>query len=77
MENNKESRSAIAKAYKKTFLGAESVLRDLESCCHGSTPSFVAGDPHMTSFNEGQRSILNRIKYFLSVDPKTLEDTRG
>lgn len=73
----KNNRAAIAKGYKKTFLGATEVLQDLESFCHGNTPSFVAGDPHATSYHEGQRSVLNRIKYFLAVDPKTLEETRG
>lgn len=34
---------------------------DILQMCHISSPTFVRGDPHATSFQEGERNIGNRL----------------
>lgn len=71
-----EARTRQAKrvntAYKKTFSSeyGQIVLQDLmlaAGIISGS--SFVPGDPHQTSFNEGRREIVNRIIESINIDP--------
>ena len=57
---------ALKADYVTTFgakcgIGAESVLRDLYMEGGIMTTSFVPGDPHQTSFNEGTRAVVIHI----------------
>lgn len=56
-------------AYKQVFEGpfGDKVLADLRRFCKASTPSFVPGDPHATSLNEGRREVWNRIQAHLGL----------
>ena len=49
--------------YNVVFRGvfANRVLADLRRFCKATSPSFVQGDPHATSLNEGRREVWNRI----------------
>jgi hypothetical protein len=38
------------------------ILADLRQYCHDAVTSFVPGDPHQTSFNEGSRDVLSHIR---------------
>ena len=52
-------------AYKQVVKSgpcSDVVLADLRRFCKASTPSFVPGDPHATSLNEGRREVWNRIQ---------------
>ena len=50
-------------AYKSIFSGemGKIVMDDMKQWCHITSSSFVTGDPHITSFNEGKRFIYLRI----------------
>ena len=50
----------LKKTYRQLFNTDEGkvVLRDLKLRNHVLSSSFVAGDPHDTSFREGQRSVV-------------------
>ena len=50
----------LKKTYRQLFNTDEGkvVLRDLKLRNHVLSSSFVAGDPHDTSFREGQRSVI-------------------
>ena len=50
----------LKKTYRQLFNTNEGkvVLRDLKLRNHVLSSSFVAGDPHDTSFREGQRSVI-------------------
>lgn len=55
-----EAVEQLERQYRRTF-GSEdgqAVLEDLAKYCHVFTSSFVAGDPHGTSVNEGMRSVF-------------------
>ncbi len=72
------TRAEIAKSYKKMGgPGAEAALADLEAFCYEHMTTFVAGDPYATALNEGKRLVLKHIQFYKTVDPKTLEVTRG
>lgn len=50
----------VAQAYRNLFesMAGDIVLQDLKSICHHEQVTFVRGDPHMSAFYEGQRSVL-------------------
>ena len=59
-------------AYKRVFSSEDGkvVLEDLMlSAGIISGSSYVPGDPHQTSFNEGRREIVNRIIESINIDP--------
>jgi len=59
-------------AYKRVFSSehGEIVLEDLMlSAGIISGSSYVQGDSHQTSFNEGRREIVNRIIETINIDP--------
>jgi hypothetical protein len=65
-----------AGAYRDT-LGAGSpqarlVLDDLARLCFAATTTFVPGDPVMTAFNEGKRSVFLHILEAAGVKPADL-----
>ena len=45
----------------ETEAGKE-VLKDLANFCKYNEPTFVAGDPYATAFNEGMRRVFLRMK---------------
>jgi hypothetical protein len=49
------------------------VLSHLRALCFMDTHCFVAGDPHMTSFNEGKRATCAYILSLLREQPKAQE----
>ena len=64
--------SRVNTAYKRVFSSEEgqTVLHDLMvSARIISGSSYVPGDPHQTSFNEGRREIVNRIIETVNIDP--------
>ncbi len=64
----------IVSAYGTAFYGPEgqTVLDDLEASFGGST--YTKGDPYDTAFREGQREVLLRIKYMLSLNGLEVEE---
>lgn len=57
-------RAAVLKtAYKAIFAGEHGkiVRKDLKAWCYVDKPSMVPGDPYMTAYNEGARSVYLRI----------------
>lgn len=56
-------------AYRAFFRqpAGQLVLADLAQFCKANSASMVAGDPHMTSFNEGKRAVWNRIQAVLHL----------
>ena len=50
----------------------ERVLEHLSKVCFLDVTSFTPGDPHSTSFKEGQRSIVLQILKFIERDPKVI-----
>ena len=63
----------VAASYRDLFDGSNpssrDVLADLSLYCGFERNSFVAGDPHLTSFNEGMRSVYLHILEMASVAP--------
>lgn len=57
-------------AYKHIFSGPQGkiVREDLKDWCHILMPSFAPGDPYMTAYNEGARSVYLRICKMANVD---------
>lgn len=51
------------------------VLAHLAKTCHLATPTFSPGDPHMTSFREGQRHVITSILAQLGKDTSDLIKT--
>lgn len=64
----------LKKTYRQLFNTDEGkiVLRDLKLRNHALTTTFVAGDPHDTSFREGQRSVVLTIMRMM--EEKTAEE---
>ena len=64
----------LKKTYRQLFNTDEGkiVLRDLKLRNHALTTTFVAGDPHDTSFREGQRSVILTIMRMM--EEKTAEE---
>lgn len=78
MPSNTEKQAALdlIYAYKRIFAHADgqAVLRDLIhrfGYCRVST--FVAGQPDLTAFNEGRRSVLMHIGSYVDASPESLE----
>jgi len=63
-----EEVSKLAETYKRLFSGpdGEAVLKDLLKFGHFTQPTFVAGSPCESSFNEGKRRVVLRILSFLN-----------
>ena len=62
----------LKKTYRQLFNTDEGkvVLRDLKLRNHVLSSSFVAGDPHDTSFREGQRSVILTIMRMMEEKTK-------
>jgi hypothetical protein len=60
-------RAAVHKSYQAVFNtpDGEVVLRHILKVGKVTGPTFVAGDPHMTSFNEGRRQLALSILRFV------------
>ena len=58
-------------AYQRIFSSPEGerVLLDLVKVARLDIPTFAAGDPHETSYREGERSIVLRIIKTINTDP--------
>lgn len=67
-------RLALHDAYRSVFDGPKGriVLRHLCKQANVLTSSFVAGDPHQTAFNEGERRIVLSILRFINRNPDEL-----
>lgn len=67
---NKGSDTALA--YRRLFTSADGrlVLRSLSQYCNVTASSFAPGDPHQTSFNEGQRDTFNHILAAAELKPE-------
>jgi hypothetical protein len=61
------NRAMIHQAYQSVFNTPDGqvVLKHILRIGKVTTPTFVAGDPHMTSFNEGQRRLALSILRFV------------
>ena len=66
----------LKKTYRQLFNTDEGkiVLRDLKLRNHALTTTFVAGDPHDTSFREGQRSV--DLTIMRMMEEKTAEEMK-
>lgn len=64
----------IVAAYGAAFSGHEgkAVLEDMEASFGGSC--YTKGDPYDTAFREGQREVLLRIRYMLSLGGLEVEE---
>ena len=64
----------IREVYRHVFETDEGrcILRHLMKTCHVSGPTFTAGDPHLTSFKEGQCHVVLSILRFLNKDDSEL-----
>lgn len=68
------------RCYRACFLGsdgmptedAKAVLSDLRRFCKVTHSSFVPGDPHATSLNEGRREVWNRLIEHLYLSDETI-----
>lgn len=67
---------ALRKDYRDTFNTPHGrrVLADLADHCCMMRPSFTPGDPHMTDFSEGARSVALRIFEKLDKDEEYLRE---
>lgn len=63
-----DEQKALIHAYKSLALTPQGqlILDDLKKC-YGNKTSFVPGDPHATSFREGQRDVYLRFLYFIDL----------
>lgn len=61
----------LQEAYRKLFDTADgkTVLKDLEDFGFYHDSTFV-GDPDVTIFNEGRRSVVLHIRNMMNTDPK-------
>lgn len=59
-------------AYRRVANTADGqiMLRSLFQYCNGPTTSFVPGDSHHTTFNEGQRDVFNHIMGTARLKPE-------
>jgi hypothetical protein len=66
--------------YRKVFFEESGdgrlVLGELMALCFWHAPTFVAGMPDQTAFNEGKRSVLDHILIALQVDETDLYAAR-
>lgn len=72
-------RKRLYEAYVATFespMGRE-VLLDLCRRYNIASTSFTSGDPHLTSFHEGQRHVVLSILRVISRDVGSLVDAIG
>jgi len=62
--------------YRRTFKtkDGEAVLKDLEARCFTKQTTLTPGQPDVTGFKEGRRSIFVRIKNMLDVNPEALKE---
>ena len=79
MRDDIEYLNRTRQAYAKVFAGTtgQYVLADLAAFCRAMEPAYVAGDPHQTAHNEGQRAVILRIYSFLRMtagDADSLHD---
>lgn len=74
MKNKNKQRLTTIEAYQLVFSSREGrrVLADLLKLCHMERDTFVAGDPHQTSWRCGQRSVGLRIYEILKLDTKKI-----
>ena len=50
----------------------QDVLNYLYDFCRAGLPTYVSGDPHQSSFNEGKRRVLLQIMGFIHMDDEEL-----
>lgn len=77
-EQLSEQAAETLKAYR-TFLSTpegELVLSDLMKSCFYST-STISDNPHITSFNEGQRAVILRIIQTANLSPEQINKVTG
>lgn len=67
--------AAVSQDYKNVFgtKQGERVLYDIMKGAHIIEPSYVKGDPHETSFREGERNMALRIFTHLNMDVDQLK----
>lgn len=72
--NNILSRLKLQDTYRAVFdtPDGKKVLEHLCKVGHIVSPTFVAGDPHTTSFREGERHIVLSILRFINRDTTSL-----
>jgi hypothetical protein len=74
LKQTKYTELELVTMFQQLFSGkAGEAVKDWLDHAYGKL-SYVPSDPHGTSFNEGQRSVLLQIDQFLKVDIKELED---
>lgn len=67
-----ETNSAYKRLFDQSNPDARAVLKDLMRVSGFGRTTFVIGDPHKTSFNEGQRAIVLGILRQISKDQKEI-----
>lgn len=74
IKNNLRDRIRLHESYQVVFQSpdGEKVLRHIMKVGNVTKPSFVAGDPHSTAFNEGRRHLALSILRFVGKDHKKL-----
>lgn len=67
--NNREQE--VINAWQRVFDSnnpdVKIILLDLQTYCLAGRTSFVAGDPHQTSFNEGARDVYLHIQDMINL----------
>ncbi len=48
------------------------IIEDLARLCHAARTSFAPGDPQLTAFREGQRSVWLHVLSMLALSPAAL-----
>lgn len=73
-----EKLKVLKSNYIRTFSSDEGkqVLADLESKCYIKDTTF-SRDPHLTAFNEGQRSVVLSIKSMMDLDVAKLKEIQS
>lgn len=65
----------VLQAQYQTCFGTpqgEAVLESLYGFCGQTRSSFVGGDPHRTSYNEGRRDVILAIMKMVAIDDLSL-----
>ena len=64
----------LHETYRRLFDSPDGqiVLKHLCRVAKVTSSSFVAGDPHHTSFNEGQRRLVLSILKYINKDPEVM-----
>lgn len=59
----------VRRAYRAAFADGRDklIMADLADLCHARTTTFAPGDPQLTAFREGQRSVLLHIADVLGI----------